>query len=210
MSEAYIVLSLIRLLVALSILKWPLFGVLASIYVDINDFDFLHLQNEAQWEAYQVWDKVFDTVYLSFAAFTTLRWKDKLAKKIGIGAFVYRALGVLVFPLVGARNLLIFFPNFFENFFLFFLIFTKFAKGKRLLDSRFDTMVIITAILIPSLAREYFMHVIKTPPWEAYDLSKILGVPKMLLGIDLSYWGWIAILLFLPAVALIWKITKAR
>ncbi|MBI2195833.1 MAG: hypothetical protein HYU48_02205 [Candidatus Levybacteria bacterium] len=210
MSEAYILVSLVRIVASLAILKWPLFGVLASIYIDVNDFDLLNLQNQTQWEAYQVWDKVFDTWYLLLAAFVSLRWKDKLAKKISISSFFYRLLGVLVSPLMGTRSILIFFPNFFENFFLFYMIFTKFSKGKILLSSRFDAVVILTAILIPSLAREYFIHVIRTPPWEAYNITKVLGVPRLWSGIDISYWVWILILLFLPVSALIWKIVRVK
>ncbi|MCR4324337.1 MAG: hypothetical protein NUV69_01470 [Candidatus Curtissbacteria bacterium] len=209
--ETYIVLSIIRLVAGFSILKWPLFGLFASIFIDVYDFNFLPFANNGEREAYQLWDKIFDIYYLAIAAFTSLSWKDQLARKIAVSSFLYRLTGAILFPLIGNRSLLIFFPNFFENFFIFYLLFVRLTKKQKLFTSRISVFIIIVALLIPSILREYFMHVLKKPPWRVYDIAQNLDIQKWApFGIDLSYLIWILILLSLPLTALIWQVKKVK
>ena len=120
--ESFLIFSLIRISAALLIFKWPLPGILLSALLDGYDWDFLHTSKDFSYDFYQTWDKVMDMIYLTIAAVTVNRWKDILAKKIAVFFYFLRASGVLLFFIFNIKPLLFFFPNVFENFFIWSLI----------------------------------------------------------------------------------------
>ena len=174
----WIILTLLRLVVPFSILRWPLFGVLVSSILDFNDYYYLK-QAGFDMHQYQIWDKILDTYYLGFAAYTALAWKENLAKRIAIGSFLYRAFGVLIVIFTNTRELLLFFPNFFENFFIFYLVFRLFRK-LNLFISKKVLIIIVSSILIPKLLQEYLMHFAKTSPTKIFDLSELPAIGAFL------------------------------
>lgn len=163
--------TLLRLLVPLSILKWPLWGVLVSSLADIYDWKLVNLKTESDFLLYQNWDKAMDLYYLIFALFMTLKWKDKLAKKIALGLFLYRVIGMVFFWLSGKRIFLFLFPNLFENFFIFYLLYVFLFKKTKLLTSAKVTAIVLSLLTIPKLIHEYFLHFLEKQPWEFYSFG---------------------------------------
>ncbi len=197
----WIILTLLRLVLPFSILRWPLIGVLASSILDFNDYYYLK-QSGFDMHQYQIWDKILDTYYLGFAAYIALGWKENLARRIAIGSFLYRAFGVLLVIITNTRELLLFFPNFFENFFIFYLIYHLFRKLNLFINKKILTLV-VSSILIPKLLQEYLMHFAKTSPTKIFDLSKLPVIGTFLPRPPDDF---VQIILYftLPVVVLIW------
>lgn len=201
--------TVIRLLVPLTIFRWPLFGTLISMFADILDYSFLLVTTDANIKIYQFWDKSLDIYYLSLAAYTTFSWIDKIAQKISIALFTYRALGIFLFIVTYNRKLLFLFPNFFENFFLFYLIYLFFTKKGILFSNRSILIVVLTAIFIPKLIQEYFVHIMKTSPVEIITSNQIalFNLKPNFLLVELIQ---AVVYSFLPALALLWVIKHKR
>ena len=161
--ENLVLLTALRLLVPLLILRWPIAGMLASMYLDLQDFNYFTISNDQDMTNYQTWDKIMDIYYLSIAFYVSLSWRETLAKKLSIFFFSYRALGVVVLLFVMKRELLLLFPNVFENFFLFYLIFKRFTKNAQLFTSVPVTTIILLGIVIPKLIAEYYLHILLSP-----------------------------------------------
>lgn len=203
----WFILTIIRLVVPLTILRWPLFGVLLSSYLDLNDYQYL-AQAGHDMNYYQTWDKVLDTFYLGFAAYTCISWKEVLAKRVAIFSFYYRFVGVALEIILNYRGLLFFFPNFFENFFIFYLVYKKFRKEDLFINRKVVT-VVIAAILLPKLLQEYSMHLVQTPPTQIFDLSKLPTIGEFLPRPPETY---VQVIMFfaLPVIALVWRLRVAR
>jgi hypothetical protein len=117
-----IVVSVLRLVVPFSILRYPLGGFVAALVLDIFDAPLASIispQNIAFGRdavAYNLLDKWLDLYFLFFAFLVSLRWQNVLAKRTAISLFLLRALGVILFSLTGSRSYLFFFPNLMEFF----------------------------------------------------------------------------------------------
>lgn len=170
-----LLLTALRLLVPLSILRWPILGMLSSMYLDLQDFNYIDTQNSQAMANYQMWDKIMDIYYLSIAFYTSLSWKETLLKKLSIFFYSYRVIGVLVLLVIHTRSLLVIFPNFFENFFLFYLLFKKFTNNAKLFTSIPVTVVVIASIVLPKLAAEYYLHGLLSP--SIFNLSRTVITP---------------------------------
>jgi len=162
MTVAFIVITL-RLVVPLTILRWPLGGALLALIADIYDFVLL---NSFGWgfltsETYQPIDKLFDIYYLSFEAFIASKWTDSIARKTALTLFSWRLVGVTVFELTGTRKFLFFAPNIFEYFYLTVITARKFITGFRL--NRKLLFFLLIAIGIPKLLLEYILHYLGYP-----------------------------------------------
>lgn len=203
----WIILTLLRLSVPITILRWPLFGVLLSSYLDLSDYGYLS-HSGLSMEQYQSWDKILDTYYLAIAAYTCLSWKEVAAKKLAIGSFIYRFVGVTLEIVFNSRGLLFFFPNFFENFFIFYLIFKMFRK-QALFVSKKVTAIVIMSILLPKLLQEFSMHLVQTPPTHIFDLSKIPNIGHYFPRPPETH---VQVLMFfaLPAIILVWRLWETR
>ncbi len=201
-----LILTVLRLLAPLLILRWPIFGIISSMYLDFQDFNYFNIQNDNDMKNYQAWDKILDTYYLALAFYTSLSWKETLAKKLSIFFFSYRAIGIAVFLAVQSRLMLLAFPNLFEHFFLFYLLFKKFTNNAKLFTSLPISIIVIISIAIPKLFAEYYVHVLHSPPLLNLDRTVITPLfPATQEGIALY------ILYIGPAVAiLIARILYAR
>ena len=205
-SPEWLILTLLRFIIPLSILRWPLAGIIASILADVVLSDLLGLPHGG-FLHYQIWDKVLDTYYLALAAYTVLAWKDKPARSVALFAFGYRAIGVLLFIATENQSLLFLFPNFFENFFIFYLLFRKMVGKAKLFSSNLVFAVIITAVLLPKLAQEFFMHAAFVRPNELLGITaphwlNWLIPAEFNLVLPLQWLVYIAI----PLTALLWRV----
>src|SRR3989344_418370 len=171
--ESFVIFSLIRICAALLIFKWPLFGILLSALLDGYDWDFLHNTKNFNYDLYQVWDKAMDITYLTVAILTVGRWKDNVAKKIAVFFYAFRASGLILYFIFQIKPLLFFFPNIFENFFIWHLIFMHISKNYIVSKSRLVWGVVILCIAIPKIIHEYVMHIKNVQLWHIVDFNFI-------------------------------------
>ena len=159
-----IIVILLRLIIPLLIFRRPLLGGVASVLLDAVDANIVRLMG-GTFPNYQPLDKCLDTYYLFFEFVVSLGWDHRFAKQTSVILFLHRVVGVVLFEVTNTRVFLLFFPNLFEYFFLFFLI------GKRkLFDSdkvnSWSRMVLIVVLLyILKLPQEYLLHYKQVSPW---------------------------------------------
>ena len=149
---------LIRFFLPLTILRYPLPGVLACLVVDGMD------QSIFQWfgydpEWYQGYDKAMDVFYLGIAYISTMRnWISLPAFNVSRFLFFYRQIGVVAFELTQVRALLMIFPNTFEYFFIAYE-----GIRARWNSARFQMKFwVLTAAFIwifIKLPQEYWIHI---------------------------------------------------
>jgi hypothetical protein len=144
----------VRLLVPLTIFRWPLAGALLSIAADTIDIVIYNLWGFPSW-SYQQVDKALDLYYLSIMAVVVQAWPP-FERAIASALFVYRLAGIALFELTGARPLLLVFPNLFEPYYLFVLIAWRAAPDYTLTPRR--TLMWLMILLIPKLIQEYLLH----------------------------------------------------
>ncbi len=110
-----------RLLVPLTIPRFPLPGIIACMIIDGVDQTIFQKYTSLPLENYQGYDKSLDIYYLSVAYISTLRnWSNRFAFQVSAFLFYYRLVGVVAFELTQERALLLIFPNTFEYFFDFY------------------------------------------------------------------------------------------
>lgn len=176
---------LVRFVLPLTILRYPLPGVLACLVVDGMD------QTIFQWFGYdppfyQGYDKAMDVFYLSVAYISTMRnWVSLNAWNVSRFLFFYRQVGVVAFELTQVRALLMIFPNTFEYFFIAY-------EGIR---SRWNTarfqlkFWVLTAAFIwvfIKLPQEYWIHIAQldfTDTWKDVSWFAPLLIGAAIVGI---------------------------
>ena len=161
MGELLVVL--IRLVVPLSIFRWPLAGGLASMLVDALDVVLIELIGLGGFSNYSALDKGLDMYYLSFELVVSLRW-EPLAKWTSVVLFADRAVGFVIFEATQLRVFLLIFPNVFENFYIFYLLLRRFAPQYVLTPLRLAALLALA--LIPKLGQEYLLHFQEAQPWD--------------------------------------------
>lgn len=194
--EIFVAISIVRILAGLLIFKWPLFGILLSALLDGYDWDFLHTAKDFNYDFYQTWDKTMDITYLTIAAFTIRRWKDTIARNIALFFYGARVTGVVLFFILQIKPLLFFFPNVFEHFFIWYLLFEKISK-KSLPHSLFIISVILLFIVVPKLFHEYTMHVNNMQLWNIIDFN-IFDSSNELVRQYANWLGWGSLLYIIP------------
>lgn len=157
-----IVMSL-RLLVPLSILRWPLVGGIVTMLLDAVDVVLITLIGQGDFADYHMIDKWMDMYYLTIELWVALKWKHALARNTAAGLFVYRIMGFVGFELTHTRLWLFIFPNLFENFFLFYLIYCRYWKPETL---KIKNLILwLGILLVPKMAQEYVLHFAQMQPW---------------------------------------------
>lgn len=166
--EAIIVVILIRTLVPLTILRWPLLGGILAIVADASDlviFDWLgYDQVRFRPDLYHPFDKFFDTYYLFLEFLVTRRWSSALARRTAFALFMWRFVGFLAYEITRERAIFFFAPNIFENFYLFCVIASRLFFRFRL-ESVKALVIILAAVGIPKIFQEYHMHYKQFETW---------------------------------------------
>lgn len=182
-------LTLIRIIAPLLILKFPLIGILLAIFIDGSDWNLIDFKSQEHYDLYQYWDKGLDLYFLSLAAVTTLAWRNLTARKIALSLFFYRVVGDSIFFLTGHRYFLFLFPNFFESYFVFYLLYSHFNKKFKLTFTFKNCLLLITSLAIPKIIHEYFVHFLLKQPWEIYKFTANQSYNEIV---------WYSLLYFLP------------
>jgi len=178
-SIALAVTLLLRLLVPLLIFKWRIVGVLLAMFVDaldvvlLDSLGFLLKEDPYSGLDYQFFDKWLDMYYLTFAMIVSFSWKSPLARNTSIVLFVYRLIGLILFEITGIRKLFFFFPNLFENFYLFYTIAQRFAP-KLLPRTLLQLFLVLFLLYIPKFVQEWALHYEQLQPW--HWIKTVLGL----------------------------------
>lgn len=165
----FIVIAL-RLIVPLTILRWPLAGGLAAMLVDALDVVLVDaiasvLGEPAEFGPfYAQIDKWLDLYYLSLELIVVRRWSRSLVREAATILFGWRLVGVILFEISGSRPLLIVFPNLFENLYLYILIVRRLAPAlePRTLPQLF---ILLIVLFIPKAVQEWALHWEELHPW---------------------------------------------
>jgi hypothetical protein len=167
---ALIVIAL-RLVVPLTILRWPLAGALLSMLVDAIDVVLVDAIAAAFGQPgefgpfYAQIDKWLDLYYLSIEWVMVRRWSESLPRSAASYLFVWRLAGVIAFEVTAYRPLLLIFPNLFENLYLYVVIvrhwFPRFMPRTVV-----QMLVVLVALLVPKMGQEYVLHWEELHPWQ--------------------------------------------
>ena len=191
-------LTVLRLAVPLIILRWPLIGILAAIVVDTNDYYILPLREEVDYTTYQAWDKLLDLYYLALAAFISYKINDKYIRRVAMALFAWRLIGVSLLEITQDRTLLLLFPNVFENFIIFYLLYKLLEPDVAMSRSKLTTVIIVIGLAIPKQLQEQYLHVTETYPTEVLG-----GLMQLSTAMYLAY-------AIIPVMLLAWLTTGFR
>jgi hypothetical protein len=170
----FLVIIAIRLIVPLSIFRYPLAGGIASMVVDALDVVIIELIGLGGFEGhYHTTDKLLDTYYLAIEWVVAFRWESPWARWPALVLFPYRIIGVVLFEVTGQRVMLFIFPNMFENWWLYCVFVARFIPS--IYPRSFKATVIpLALLLIPKMAQEYLLHYREAQPWD-WIKRNILG-----------------------------------
>jgi hypothetical protein len=167
---AELIVIALRLIVPLTILRWPLAGGLISMLLDAADVVLVDLFGRAFGEPrefgaiYAQLDKLLDT-YLTLELYVSLHWREELLRRTSIVLYVWRLIGAILFELTAVHPVLVVFPNLFENFYLYVLIMWRFAP--RLVPRTLPQLLLVLAVLyVPKAIQEYILHWEEAHPWQ--------------------------------------------
>lgn len=187
----------IRLVTPLLILRMPLLGVVLCSLLDFYDFGVLGV-----FESYQSIDKVLDLYYLSFCLYVSLSWKDVIARKLSIGLFVYRLIGVIVLIFTQQESVLLIFPNLFEMLFLFYVLYVRLTNNNQLFKSWASILPVMFLIFVSKMIQEYGIHYnISNPAFPLSIVSWIANSPSII---------YISILTTPPVAGLLYYVWRAK
>lgn len=169
-SDAALFVIILRILIPLTIFKWRVFGAIISPLLDAVDVILVDIIAVLLGEPggfgnhYQFADKWLDMYYFSLEVVVSFWWTSKLARNTSIVLYVYRFIGLILFEVTGIRKLFFFFPNLFENFFLYYVIAERFFP--RFLPKTKSHLALILALLyIPKFGQEWLLHYQQAQPW---------------------------------------------
>jgi len=170
------VVAIARFIVPLTIPRYPLPGIVASLVLDAVDQTIFQQFPGLELESYQGYDKALDIYYLTIAYISTLRnWKNYFAFQVSRFLFYWRLVGVALFELTELRPLLLIFPNTFEYFFIFYEAYRLRWEAKRMSKKLVVGAAAFIWIVI-KLPQEYWIHIgqIDTTDWIK---TSLFGVP---------------------------------
>ena len=153
-AETLLIVGL-RILLPLTILRWPLAGGILALVADALDIVLASLVDLGGLWQYHNLDKFLDTYYLALEAIVAQRW-TALPRWTATLLFAYRLTGVALFEVTNIRLFLFFFPALFENFFLFYAALLRFFPEYDLTPRRLAFWLAI--LLVPKMVQEYVLH----------------------------------------------------
>jgi hypothetical protein len=165
-----------RFLLPLTIPRYPLPGIVASLILDGVDQTIFQQFPSLNLEGYQGYDKALDVYYLSIAYIATLRnWENRLAFQASRFLFYWRLAGVALFELTHLRALLLVFPNTFEYFFIFYEAY-RLRRDPARMGKRLVVGAAAAIWILIKLPQEYWIHIgqLDTTDWIK---ASVFGVP---------------------------------
>lgn len=148
-------IALVRLAGALPVLRWPFYGALIAMLVDGSDLFIMNLVHLGGVTDYQAFDKYLDQAYMLTFLLVAWRWQGA-RRNVALALYGYRFAGFIAFEVTQDRGVLLFFPNFFEPWFLLITATDQFR-----LDTRLPRMAFVAAgavLVALKLLQEYAFH----------------------------------------------------
>jgi hypothetical protein len=155
MTWEMLIIAAVRVSGSLPVLRWAFIGGIVALLVDQSDLFMMNLIHLGGVTHYQPFDKYLDQVYMLTFLAVAFRWEG-VPRTIAVGLYGYRMVGFLAFEMTGSRDVLLFFPNVFEFWFLF-------VAGLKYFKVDFDysrtQLAVCGAVLLPAkLFQEYALH----------------------------------------------------
>jgi hypothetical protein len=174
------VVVLARFFVPLTIPRYPLPGILASLIIDAIDQTIFQQFTNLNLDGYQGYDKALDIYYLTIAYISTLRnWTNLYAYRASQFLLYYRLFGVTLFELTyeppGPRWLLLIFPNTFEYFFIFYEI-VRLRWDPVKMSKRFVIISAAAIWIFIKIPQELWIHIWQMDTTD-FIKEDIFGVP---------------------------------
>ena len=167
---AAIVIGL-RLVLPLTILRWPLAGGTFALVLDALDVVLVDALAGLLGEPpefgphYAQIDKWLDTWYLTLELVVSRRWAEPIPRGTAALLYVWRLAGVIAFEMTAYRPLLVVFPNLFENFYLYVLIVRRWFP-KLLPRTVVHAVIVLAVLMIPKAVQEWALHWEQLHPWQ--------------------------------------------
>ncbi|MFA6532547.1 MAG: hypothetical protein WCT22_00940 [Patescibacteria group bacterium] len=144
---------LLRIIIAPLIFIWPLPAIILSVFLDLIDADFAH--KVISKKLYELIDKNLDLWwFINIIIYSYFNYPDY--KIYLLILFTYRLIGQLIYYFSKNREVLLFFPNFFE--WVFILIFLGKNYFPSILQGK-TYFLISMAIFSVKIFQEWFLHV---------------------------------------------------
>lgn len=193
------VVSALRLLTALPVLRFPFVGFVMALEADKWDWYWLGegVQSAAEQLDYQEIDKVLDLFTLAMALAVSWRWGDLTMRRLLVGTLSLRVVGVSTFLLTQQGWLLIAAPNVFENLYLMYVVFRIVAGREQMLLDRTSVCLVGVVALVPKLVEEYFLHLLDRRPWDWVNLPVVPDAFEPRLWVGIMYFPMLLVVLVL-------------
>lgn len=154
MTNEEIIISIVRLLGALLVLKWAIVGAIIAIVVDFSDLFLMNLLDLGGVRNYQSLDKWLDLSYMMTFLYVSMKWSRNLLY-LSLGLFIFRLFGLLLFEITSNRWLLVIFPNFYEFWFVFAAIAIKFERFR---FANKPVLFLIAVLFTLKILQEFTLH----------------------------------------------------
>ena len=118
MTTEEVAIAIVRILGSLPVLIWPFPGAIIAMLTDLSDLFLMNILHLGGVRDYQQFDKWCDQVYMLTFLIVALRWRP-IPRNIAVVLYVYRLIGFVAFEATDERDIIIFFPNLFEFWFVF-------------------------------------------------------------------------------------------
>ena len=158
MTWEMVIIAGFRVAGSLPVLRWAFIGALIAMLTDLGDLFLREWIDLGGVKDYQRFDKWLDQVYMLTFLIVALRWAFT-PRLIAVALYVFRLIGFVAFEITGNRDILLFFPNVFEYWFVF-VAGVEFFK----IDfqySRIHLALCGPAVVSAKLAHEYMLHYAK-------------------------------------------------
>ncbi|MFN0095757.1 MAG: hypothetical protein ACKVVT_13395 [Dehalococcoidia bacterium] len=155
----------VRLVVPLLIFRFWLVGGIIAMLTDLVDVILIDLISLGGFGGeYAQIDKVLDSYYYVLELVVALKWENPWTRLPAVALFVYRIIGAGLYEATETRIFLFFFPNLFENWWLFCVVAMKWWP--HLVPKTAKGMVTaMVLLLLPKIPQEYLLHVAEAHPW---------------------------------------------
>lgn len=111
------VIAAVRITGSLPVLRWPFWGAVLALLIDLSDLFMMNLLHLGGVRGYQSFDKWLDQVYMAAFLVVAFRW-ETVPRLVAAGLYGYRLIGFAAFEATHERAILIAFPNLFEAWYL--------------------------------------------------------------------------------------------
>lgn len=175
MSTGMIIVISIRIIVPLIIFRWWFVGAIVAMVADTSDVILIDALGMGGFGGnYAEVDKLMDSWYYVIELIVALRWTNNWMVYPAVGLFVFRVIGAILFEITGNHVMLFYFPNMFENWWLYCVVVMKWFPN--LVPHSVKSVVVpMLILLVPKMAQEYLLHFSEAHPW-TWTKENILGI----------------------------------